>query len=377
MHAIHGVAGPGAAGMASCFDCHSVDTATGEFALWDDVKYSEMRGISTLDTVGAAFSFDQDTVVPADELPNLNWLLRDEDFTRYENEEEGAPLDEERFDTWTLSVTGDVQQEVTFSLPELIEKAPSVTVPMKYHCDENPFAGPVVAQVEVTGIPLDWFLEQAGLTDTSEVVNFFSPDGFGGGLFGTKLDDLAKREVLLVYEVNGERLGWDDGYPLAAWIGGTHATKCTKEVCEIRVGSEAPARYDSFIPGTLATAGLNKPNVGVIGTPSGVVVQAGETYTFEGYADAFEANVSGLEFSLDGGQNWTHFDTPGTDFDRWVYWRLAWTAPEGADAAYVLQIRGVCEDGTVTPEPLSVLVNVKADLPAFEDEVDAALEANG
>ena len=43
-----------------CWSCHAVDESTGEFALWDTVKYSELKGITRVENVQSDFHYDQD-----------------------------------------------------------------------------------------------------------------------------------------------------------------------------------------------------------------------------------------------------------------------------------------------------------------------------
>ena len=65
---------------------------------------------------------------------------------------------------------------------------------------------------------------------------------------------------------------------------------------------------------------------------------------------------------MDGGQTWTECETPDADLNRWVHWSFEFTPQEGVDTAYVLQVRAVADDGRITPSPVSVMVNAKADL---------------
>ena len=72
---------------------------------------------------------------------------------------------------------------------------------------------------------------------------------------------------------------------------------------------------------------------------------------------------------MDGGNTWTHCDTPDSTVNNWVSWQFTWTPPEGVDSAYVLMVRAVTEDGETTPEPVEVMVNAKSDLDAFAEQV--------
>ena len=70
MHAIHNTSTEFAALGGSCDSCHYVSPATGEFEMWDLVKYNEAyMGISNVsDLSGATFSFTQDTITDTDEV---------------------------------------------------------------------------------------------------------------------------------------------------------------------------------------------------------------------------------------------------------------------------------------------------------------------
>lgn len=87
-------------------------------------------------------------------MPNAQWMSNYYDELRFNNERDGVPLDQEMFDTWEFSITGMVDEEKTWTLPELIEQAPSETAILSTQCTINPLGGEAVAQVEVTGIPL-------------------------------------------------------------------------------------------------------------------------------------------------------------------------------------------------------------------------------
>ena len=102
----------------------------------------------------------------------------------------------------------------------------------------------------------------------------------------------------------------------------------------------------------------NKPNVALFDFQEGQVIETGKPYTFSGYATAWDEQIAGVEFSMDGGVTWTRFDTPNVTRDNWVIWNFTYT-PE-ADSAYVLSIRSVTTEGRVTEEPVEVLFNAKS-----------------
>ena len=362
LHAIHGV-NPGGAVAAECFNCHST-TADGELALWDAVKHDQFHGITKVADVAGTFAWDQDYTVAADEMPNAQWMGNYYDELRFNNERDGVPLDQEMFDTWEFSITGLVEEEKTWALPELLEVAPIETAALSTQCTINPLGGEAVAQVEVTGIPLRWFFEQVSIDPEATGFSWYSPDGLKAGYRGQDLGEMEGHEAYLVFEINGEPLSWTNGYPCTMWIAGYAADHLAKNVSELRIGTEDYALGGPNVPGggdgTLKGSG--KPNLGFLNTLEGKVISADEPYAFEGWADGYDLNIAALEFSMDGGQTWATCETPDADVNRWVHWSFEFTPEPGVDTAYVLQVRAVADDGRTTPTPVSVMVNAKTGL---------------
>ena len=79
-----------------------------------------------------------------------------------------------------------------------------------------------------------------------------------------------------------------------------------------------------------------------------VFATVGSPVMLEGYAMDYGRAVSSLEFSLDEGEHWTRYETPGTTDERWVHWTFAYTPEQPGD--YRLAVRSVNEDGKASPE---------------------------
>ncbi len=367
IHAVHN-------GIADCFDCHASADPDGSMPVWDLGKYDELKGISSVSNLEGEFTWEQDTLTPTDDIFNAGWMGGEGARIRFDDTHETIPVDQETFDTWAITVTGAVENEVSWSLPELIEQAPSVTTVMKMHCDINPLGGSMIGQAQITGIPVSWLLEQAGLTDEAQTVRFIDNEGGGTGDSGAlNLHTLSEHETLIVYEINGEPLRWEHGYPVQVWVGEDFAARFRKQLAEIRVDTNAV--LDETPQAMGHAQGLDKPNVGIVGVVEGQCFQAGEPITFEGYADAFEQHISAVEFSMDGGNTWQTCYTPGSDASRWVYWHFTWTPPADRNAAYHLQLRAKTVEGRTTPVPLDYMFNTKADLAQFTADVMAQIES--
>ena len=354
---------------ATCASCHNV-TEDGEgFTMWDVSKHSLLRGITPVEDVEGDFSWNQTDVIPQEDLFNYSWYYRGSDYLRNWREANGGEADTSIYDQWNISLTGLVNNEVNYTLGDLIKEAPSVTKAVTMQCTLNPTGGPYLGNCVVTGIDLNWLIEQAGgFTDDAYAIYSSSADGNANSML---ISSLEGKDALLVYEINGEPLEWDQGFPCMLWVGGTGAPICCKELSDIiAVDENDPGVWE--YDGWTTEDGMgyyNKPNVGIWGTPEGLCVQAGEPYTFKGYAASWDQPTVALEFSMDGGNTWTHCDTPDSTVNNWVSWQFTWTPPEGVDSAYVLMVRAVTEDGETTPEPVEVMVNAKSDLDAFAEQV--------
>ncbi len=74
---------------------------------------------------------------------------------------------------------------------------------------------------------------------------------------------------------------------------------------------------------------------------------AGRPILFSGYVDDFEAAITAMEFSLDGGVSWTAYPTAEVDKRRGVNWTFVYTPPK--PGRYVLQARPVSASNQPSP----------------------------
>ena len=359
---------------ADCMTCHAATSDGNGLMLWEEAKYDVMQGITSIDAeeVEADFSWEQDTLST---MFSASWMSGATNQESIGHAMAGDELDEELFDNWTVTVSGKVDNPFTMTLPELIAEAPSEKVISTQQCGMNPAGGELIANVELTGIPVSWILEKAGVQEGATAVMSTAPDGWNRG---NLLSNIAERDGYLVYEINGERLAWDQGYPLRAWWPGRSAQNHIRWTTELAVVDTPPDQIKQFKGWYLNETntlditsdskqmlydaeaigeGWNKPNAGILHLHEGQFVEAGKPNTFEGYASAFDTQIAAVEFSLDNGKTWTRYETPDSDLTRWVYWNFTYT-PEKA-GSYVLAVRSVTADGDVGYIADKVMFNAK------------------
>ena len=152
-------------------------------------------------------------------------------------------------ETWSLEVTGLVSHPLRLDYEEL-RALPSTRVTAVHECFGNPMtpAEPVrrAAAVEWTGVRLAEVLGRAEPQPAARHVWFAGLDHgeFAGEQIDFYLKDLpletATESVLLAYEMNGEPLTADHGFPVRAVVPGLFGTNSVKWLSTITLADHRP-----------------------------------------------------------------------------------------------------------------------------------------
>lgn len=335
-----------------CMSCHTnpVD-GSGEIKLWDLEKYNVLSGIKKVADVQGDFSFNQDHIQGDNIVFTYPWAGGAED---YEVGPENVFTDM-TYDEWEINISGLVDNPFTITAQELIDEGPSETFVSSMQCYENYPGGEFLAQVEVTGVPLRWIIDKAGVQPEANVFIPASNDGSDP----QPLTDEVIDQTWLVYKVNGKDLTRLEGYPVRIWQPDHKAGVSRKSISDISFEQIDPeeAATPSRWANEAEVEGRLKPCVGICNIHEGQVIKAGEPFTFEGYAEGLNYAVGSLEFSMDMGETWTKFETPGTTPRCWTWWNFTFTPEE--PGAYVLQVRGETTAGGHSYAPDQIMVVAK------------------
>ncbi|MBC5583748.1 molybdopterin-dependent oxidoreductase [Eggerthella sp. NSJ-70] len=352
----------------TCQSCHDATADGNGMQLWDNVKHDALQGINQVENVQGEFSATQDKVQSQSELYSYDFVHGYYDHMRYACSPAGLDIDlpQSMFDEWEITIDGNVNEPYTAKLPELVAEAEAagvvVTKPSKMVCELNPIGGGGIGQAEITGIPVSWLIEKAGgYTEGTNSVRAIRADGSSRSGFDLSVLD----KGYLVYKIGGEYLDARHGFPVTHWQETYDAQIFSKQINGYHVTSDV---MDERECGQVNQEGahVNRPNVTVCGVPEGLIIQNGQPFTFNGYADAFDHPMKTVEFSMDGGETWTSFDVGDVDPAKWLWWSFTFT-PE-KEGAYVLSVRGTDVDGEVSYRDHEVLVNAKDEMPT-EDEI--------
>ncbi len=254
--------------------------------------------------------------------------------------------------SWTLTIDGDVDQEVTFTFDDLaamdlIERDITLT------CVSNDIGGKYVGSARWLGVPLKDLLDKAGIGSTkSDQILSTDVDGM---TIGTPFDLATDgRDAMIAIGMNGESLPREHGFPARMVVPGLYGfISATKWISRITLTTYAETdsywtqrKWDTVTPIKMSSR---------IDTPKPLsTIDAGRT-VIGGVAWAqHSGGVDKVQVRIDGGAWEDARLGPSAGQDYWRQWYLPWTAEKGQHSLAVRTTNGDHEEQTAartTPFP--------------------------
>jgi DMSO/TMAO reductase YedYZ molybdopterin-dependent catalytic subunit len=259
-----------------------------------------------------------------------------------------------------LEVGGLVARPLSLSLDELRAR-PRVELPVTFECAGNgrarlsprpvsqPWLTEAVGTAVWAGTPLAPLLEEAGVEDGAVEVLFTGLDrGVEGGVHqayerSLPLPDALGEDLLLAYEMNGEPLPAQHGFPLRLVVPGWYGMTNVKWLARIELLSEPFQGYQQAVayrmygddgePGEPVTRMLPRSLMVPPGVPDFMTrerhLEPGPTL-LRGRAWSGLAPIERVEASTDGGVTWTEAGLePPPSKAAWAGWSHEWNADPG------------------------------------------------
>jgi DMSO/TMAO reductase YedYZ molybdopterin-dependent catalytic subunit len=281
--------------------------------------------------------------------------------------------------SWRLTVGGRVERPFELTLGE-VRARPAVELVATMECAGNgramleprpmsqPWLTGAVGTARWRGTPLSTLLDEAGVgRDTVELVFTGLDRGIDGQIEQDYARSLAVDEAMssgavLAYEMNGQPLQPQHGFPLRLVVPGWYGMTNVKWLTAIEAvdtpftGYQNAAAYrirqDEDEEGRPVTRILPRALMRPPGIPDFFtrrrVLRAAPT-TLEGRAWSGYAAISRVEVSADAGATWRDAEI-SRDFDSpwaWCSWRAGWEPRDPGE--YVLCCRASDEAGNVQP----------------------------
>ena len=290
------------------------------------------------------------------------------------------PIPEISAKDWRLKIEGEVEAPFELSYEEL-RRMESRTIAATLECAGNNriFLEPKVKGVQWelgavgnakwTGVPLAALLERANPkagaievilegADEGEVDKTPKPSGKISFCRSLPLSK-AREDVLLAYDMNGEKLSATHGFPLRAIVPGWYAMASVKWLRRIIV-TDKPFNgfYQSLdytywdrsgaLP-TLAPLAQQQVKAEIARPEQGEGIPANSSYRIHGAAWSGEAVIEKVEISLDSGRSWNAARLLGDAIQNaWRLWEYEWPTP-AKPGRHTIVARATDSRGAVQP----------------------------
>lgn len=241
---------------------------------------------------------------------------------------------------WKLEVKGMVEDPFALTYDEL-KALPSVTELATLICISNPVGGDLISNAEWRGVRLRDLLEKAGVKPDVKDVVFYAWDDYSDSI---PLEKAMHPDTLVAWEMNGEPLPSEHGFPARLIVPGIYGEKNVKWVTTIEL-------VDYDYKGYWQKGGWS--DIATINTTSRIdtpelrdVVLTSQPTTIAGIAFAGDRGVAGVEVSTDDGATWEEaIIKDALSPYTWVLWMKDWRPPKAG--RYFIQVRAKDKTGQI------------------------------
>ena len=226
--------------------------------------------------------------------------------------------------TWRLQFGGLVDNPLNLSLSDISTK-PSITQAVTMSCISNELGGDLIGTTLWTGVPFKDILAEAGLKPGVKAINIKAVDGFYESV---PIEEAMDGRTMLVYQMNGQALPIDHGFPLRIYIPNHYGMKQPKWIMSMEAS-------DSLGPGYWVDRGWSATATAqTTSVIDSVALDQKDASTglvpIGGIAWAGARGISKVEIQIDNG-SWeaAELRTPPLSPLTWVQWRYFWKATAG------------------------------------------------
>lgn len=288
-------------------------------------------------------------------------------------------------DAWRLRVTGMVDNELEFSLSDLMN-GNTVEQQVGFECGGNSqrlFHG-LIGNANWRGVSLRDILQRAGIQDGAKEVVFFGTDVATEEIRGREVDkafarglsipDAMREENMLAFEMNGEPLPHYHGKPLRLIVPGWYGVANVKWLTQIHVQN---TRYMGRFMGRDYVT-LKKENVGgverwvensvtTMNLKSSIVrvTEMGGRYSIQGFVLNDGTPLRSVEIKIDDGPWQSAEMNPNNTQYSWKLFSLDWTNPTPGDHTLVSRVTDINGNVQATPAELPEKVSYWEDFGQF------------
>ncbi len=288
-------------------------------------------------------------------------------------------------DAWRLRVTGMVDNELEFSLRDLMNEQ-VVEQQVGFECGGNGqrlFHG-LIGNAIWRGVPLTSILERAGIQDGAKEIVFFGADISTEEIRGREVEkafarslsipDAMRSENMLAFEMNGEPLPHYHGKPVRLVVPGWYGVANVKWLTQIHVQDtrymgrfmgrdyvtlkkESVGGVDRWVENSVTTMNLKSSIIRV--------TEIGGQYKVMGFVLNDGTPLQSVEVKIDDGP-WqrAEMDSRNTQYS-WKLFTYNWNNPSPGEHRLVSRVTDINGNVQATPDELPEKVSYWEDFGQF------------
>jgi DMSO/TMAO reductase YedYZ molybdopterin-dependent catalytic subunit len=264
-----------------------------------------------------------------------------------------------RAEDWRLLVDGEVQRSFQLDYSTL-RRLPSVEVTKTLECISNfvgkpelaPFGAELISTAKWKGVAVrDILALTGGPKPGAEWLAVLSADEYTSAL---PMDVVMDPATLLVYEMNGDVLPYEHGYPARLLVSGRYGMKNPKWVIGMRPMTREFLDWYAQRNWSKDAVIRTMSRIDSPGSDSALVPGSN---TIGGVAYAGTRGIQRVEFSSNAGETWhdAEFVEPASAQDAWLRWRGTFAYTPGSKVALLARATdgtgAVQEQAFTLPEP--------------------------
>jgi len=260
---------------------------------------------------------------------------------------------------YTLTVDGLVDTPLKLKLDD-VKALPSETFMRTLECIGNPVGGPLIGNTNWKGFRISDLLSRTRVQSKATHARFEAADGY---FTSVELKWLFQSDTILVYEMNGEPLPPEHGFPLRILMPGLYGQKMPKWITHIEFIDHAQAGIWEE-QGWSYTASVKTNSI--VRYPESDNISAGPQVIY-GVAFAGDREITDVEVQADDGE-WRKAQLLKGPQYVWTQWAIEWNAAPGR---HTLSARASDATGFTQSERASGLLS--GSFPAGTDAIHSVL----
>ena len=309
--------------------------AMGGVGRWVTSLRTDPSQVAIPDPTDAAGSFPQGLEAEYDGISPFR--TPNEDFYRIDTRLSLPTVD---IEDWTLTIDGDVDQQVTLSFDDLTEMD-NIERDITLTCVSNDVGGPYVGGARWLGVRLTDVLDRAGVGSDSDQILCTDVDGMTISVPLKVATD--GRDAMLAFGMNGEALPVEHGFPVRMVVPGLYGfVSACKWITRMTL-TTYDAQQAYWTERDWATDAPIKISSRIDTPKSFAEIESGETF-IGGVAWSQGEGIDKVEVKIDGG-DWQEAKLgPSAGVDYWRQWYHPWKAESGQ---HTLTVRATNGQGEV------------------------------